>query len=280
MDALVSTIGQYVDFLILGAVALLIWSIPFTLHDPITRSWTFLLEKCFPAGAPHDRYSKFISVGLAGGLLFAIFYFSGYMLNAFGHYLLQDGHYAVIHESSFIYTPDNTQELRPKADLYRRTFGFGEKPSPAELESYRQDSIRQMRWQICDKVSYEEAFSGTLLKQLRMTRGGVAILFLLTILGVMALALNLYANRGRRWKQFAWPIGSLIVAGLVYWFVLMPMWRNAEHEAHGINWAVYPPGEKMTALPCTEEFQHAVRNNVMLSKQPSSKDDASSKKSK
>ncbi len=39
MDALVNSVTQYIDFLVLGAVALLIWSIPFTLHDPIVRWW-------------------------------------------------------------------------------------------------------------------------------------------------------------------------------------------------------------------------------------------------
>lgn len=287
MDALVSTVTQYIDFLILGAVALLVWSIPFTVHNPITRAWAFLLEKCFPqhGGPRKDRYSKFISVGLAGGLVFAIFYFSGYMLNSLGHYLLQDAHLAVIHESSLMYKlkpePDGKPAIKadkpaaepaplPISKLYLRTFGVG-KPTPEEIESYRQDSIRQMHWQICDKASYEEAFSGTLLKQLRMSRGGVGILVVLVFLSLIAVVLN---GRG---KRFAWPLGSIVGAIATFCLILL-MWRNAEIEAHGIGWAVYPPDPGMLALPCKPDFEYAVRNNRLV-KQPS-KEEESSKKDK
>jgi len=276
MDALVSTVTQYIDFLILGAVALLIWSIPFTIHNPITRAWAFLLAKCFPRERD-DRYSKFISVGLAGGLVFAIFYFSGYMLNSLGHYLLQDSHLAVIHESSLMYRGEIKPETKPaKAeavplhDLYWRTFGVG-KPGSHEMEAYRQDSIRQMRWQICDKASYEEAFSGTLLKQLRMSRGAVGILVVLVVLSFVAMWLN---GPG---KRFLWPVGSILGAVVAFWLVVL-LWRNAEIEAHGISWAVYRPDPGMLALPCTPEFEYAVRNHRLVKQPP--KEDESGKKDK
>jgi hypothetical protein len=271
MDALVNTVTQYIDFLILGAVALLIWSIPFTVHNPITRAWAFLLAKCFPRER-EDRYSKFISVGLAGGLVFAIFYFSGYMLNSLGHYLLQDSHLAVIHESSLMYrlkdAPDKPAAeaaLVPVRQLYLRTFGFG-KPGAEEVESYRQDSIRQMHWQICDKASYEEAFSGTLLKQLRMSRGAVGILIILVFLSFVAMRLN-----GPK-RRLLWPVGSILGAVVVFWLIVL-LWRNAEIEAHGIGWAVYPPDPGMLALPCKPDFEYAVRNNRLV-KQPSKEEES------
>lgn len=311
MDALVNSVTQYIDFLVLGAVALLIWSIPFTLHDPIVRWWNFLLEKCFPSAAQgnkekeRDRYSKFISVGLAGGLLFAIFYFSGYMLNAFGHAMLQSAHVGVIHESRFMYEGGNKDKLLPKSDLFVRPLPlFGKEADiPEEAETYRQDAIRQMHWQICDKASHDDVFGGTLVKQLRISRGAVAILMLLVPASLIALGINVYVNRKSRkknkdsndyenraafekwdripwWKRWGWPIGSLAVAVALYWCAFMPMWRNAEHEAHGINWAVFPYDKDLKTLPCKKEnFEHAVRNNAMLSNPPA-KDDPSTKKGK
>src|SRR5438045_439844 len=102
MEALVNNITQYIEFLVLGAVGMLALSIPITHRHPLTRGWRFLVEQVLPGKEP-DHYSRFIKVGLAGGLLFAIFYFAGHMLYSFGQNLLQPAHMAVVHESSLVF---------------------------------------------------------------------------------------------------------------------------------------------------------------------------------
>ena len=111
MDSLINALREYIDFLVVGAIGLLILSLPFAIHRPLSRGWHLVIDHRFPGEEGEEVYrvnkfirvrfaSKFIRVGFASGTLFAILYFSGYMLNGFGHQLLHTVHLRIIYESS------------------------------------------------------------------------------------------------------------------------------------------------------------------------------------
>jgi hypothetical protein len=268
MDTLVNTLSEYIDFLVLGAFGLLVLSLPFAEHRPLSRGWNFLIDKCLP-GPEVDHYSRIIRVSLGGGIVFVVFYFSGYMFNAFGHSLLHTAHMRVIRESADYFPPkpslagpDVTFFLRP-LHLYA--------PDQEEYMRYSEDTIRQARWEICDKASFDDVYSGPIRKQARLIRGAVAVLIVLTPLSLVGLLIGvLIPKRETRARHLWWSFGSLVAASILYWLVFMPMYWNTELDLHTTLWATFPPDDKMAdrltaALPCPEDaFKYAIRNNARV----------------
>ena len=77
MEALFTALAYYIDFLVLGAIALALFCAPFGLVKPLTDGWQFFSKLV------EDSHT-YIQAGLISGVFFAVFYFSGYFLNAVG----------------------------------------------------------------------------------------------------------------------------------------------------------------------------------------------------
>src|SRR5689334_11906898 len=98
MEALFNALSQYIDFLVLGAVACVVLCAPLGLR-PLTTGWRFLSELVKDSGT-------FIQIGLITGVLFALFYFSGYFLNAIGAAFIYPAHVSIVDTVATTFDPN------------------------------------------------------------------------------------------------------------------------------------------------------------------------------
>src|SRR5215469_4694916 len=90
MDALFSALSQYIDFLVLGVLALATLCVPFGMR-PLADGWRLLGTLLWERG-----YGTFVKTGLISGATFALLYFSGYLLNAVGTAFVYPAHVSII----------------------------------------------------------------------------------------------------------------------------------------------------------------------------------------
>jgi hypothetical protein len=162
MEAFFSTLAQYVDFLVLGFVAVPILTAPFD-FEPLLLGWSSLHH-----AAPDNNYFRHL---LIGGVFFAVSYFSGYALIAIGHQLVQDAHVQIVYEAQ---KPFDKDIAIPQPDWrfkLRAIPFFGVPLGPSEITAYRDDARYQVYWIICDNTSYENVLAGPTLKEQRLLIG-------------------------------------------------------------------------------------------------------------
>jgi hypothetical protein len=248
MDTLFSNLSQSIDFLVLGTVATLALSLPFGLKKPLTDGWTWLKSLVEHAHAT-------IQGGFITLVLFAAFYFSGYLLNAAGHALLHRAHFLVI-ETVATTDPSKTIE-----DQWV-PFGFWWRTIPIighfapletdEIADYWADATRQFYWDVCDKQSYDDLLGGGSLSELRLLRGAVGLTWILLAACVIALILD-----SKKYRY--WSLSTLATVVVLYSFLIIPSYWDVEYEVHSTIWAGLPRNlDKLTiekigqVLPCAK----------------------------
>jgi hypothetical protein len=236
MEALFNALSQYIDFLVMGAVAFAVLCAPFGLR-PLTSGWSFLDK----AVKSVEGGGTFVQVGLIAGMLFAIFYFSGYFLNAIGAAFLHPGHIGIIDTVATRFDPTQKDDtvLGLKPVFFKRVipvFGpFLSTPAESEMKNYRRDATRQIFWQVCDEKSAEEMLGGGILKELRLLRGGVGLTQILLLLCLAAP----FFNRGAE-HRWAWSLGTFAAAFCIYSLLIIPSYSHVEYDAHVTIWATFP----------------------------------------
>jgi hypothetical protein len=240
MEALFAALAQYIDYLVLGAVAFPVLCLPFGLMKPLRTAWARLSFRV-------RRSHTFIQAGLITGVLFSAFYFSGYLLNAVGHTFLRRAHYSVINSAA---TFDTKQKppfdfLGMRADFLVRSFPivgpFLWPPRESELKSYWDDAARQFYWDVCDPHSLDDMTEGGIIKELRLLRGLAGLTQILLAVCVVAWWLS---RRGQAYvpNQALWSKRTIVGAIILYEALIVPAYWDAEYEEHSTIWAAFPQG--------------------------------------
>lgn len=226
MEALFTALAHYIDFLVLGAIALALFCAPFGLVKPLTDGWQFFSKLV------EDSHT-YIQAGLISGVFFAVFYFSGYFLNAVGHAFLHRAHFSIIDTTAKLTTAKQTPENSlpkmfpgPSGIFYGRTIpivGIVLNPLEGdEVNSYWRDAERQVYWGICDWKSFDDMGGGPLTNQLRLLRGLVGLTQILVILCVIAFVLSFFQRYRYVENQIWWSLGTFGVALFLYFFAIVP----------------------------------------------------------
>lgn len=283
MDEALGTFTKYIDFFILGAVAFLAISAPFKPFQPLLKGWRFLLYQCLPEvvfreqrarsqsdrrtdaqDKPSDKSIHFVQVGLAAAFLFALFYFAGIAVNAFGHSRLDAAHMLVIAKSHELIR-NGTGSITAPLELYKRPLWALNDVKAEEKKAYVMDTKLQLRWSICDPTSYDSMNGGATIKHLRLIRGAIGTAFLVFIASCIALILALARKPGEgesRLVQAKWPFWSLVGSVFAYAWMLVPMYWNIELNTHTTIAAALPAlADSDYALPCERKtFEYAIRD--------------------
>lgn len=204
MEALFNALAQYIDFLVLGAVAIPALCLPFGLVKPLTAARDLLRSLL-------STRHKLIQIGVITGVVFAALYFSGYLLNALGHAFLHRAHFSVIDTAARFdpAKPDAAARVdpaKPNASVNKNSefiervvplIGpFLSSPDPDEIKSYWGDAKRQFYWDVCDPQSLDDMVGGGALKELRLLRGTVGLAQVLSAVCLLALLGCLVARVG------------------------------------------------------------------------------------
>lgn len=239
MDALFNALSEYIDFLVLGAVALAALCAPFGL-TPLAKGWIFLRRLL-------RRGNTAIQAGLIAGVLFALLYFSGYFLNAIGAAFVHRAHVGIV-DTVATFDPNESRDsiLGLKRVVFVRVVPvigpFLSNPGGLELKNYWRDARRQFFWQVCDQKSADEMLAGGLLKELRLLRGAIGLAQILIPLCLFVAFYNWRAARrddeGR--GRIAWPLGTLAVALGAYCLLIIPSYSVVEYDAHITIWSAFP----------------------------------------
>lgn len=253
MGALLEALSEYIDFLVLGAVALAALCAPFGLW-PLTKAWTYLgRPENDGSGAPEKDSGVSIRSGLIAGALFALLYFSGYFFNAIGATFVYPAHVSII-DSVASFDPDNkNSDTKLKPAVFERlkpVFGpFLSRPEQPELKNYWRDASRQIFWQVCDQKSADGMLAGGILKELRLLRGVIGltqILLPLCLLVVLWKFLAAWRNGdserrlARPLTTLAWPLVTFGAALLAYYLLIIPSYTLVEYDNHVTVWAAFP----------------------------------------
>ena len=240
MDALFDALSQYIDFLVLGAVAFAAVRLPFQFKKPLTEGWKWLRDDLV------GQSQTLTQVGLITGILFATFYFSGYLLNAIGISFLHRAHYSVI---DFAATAGEGQKAETSAADLEWNFvwrtvplvgAFIVPPRQSELDNYRRDASRQVYWDVCDPHSSDDMLGGGILKELRLLRGMVGLSQILFLACIMAFGLS-FTTFNYTEKQRHWSAITFAFTFILYALFIIPGYWDIEYEEHSTIWAVFPP---------------------------------------
>ncbi len=260
MGALLEALSEYIDFLVLGAVALAALCAPFGLR-PLAKGWTYLAtpEKD-GLGAPEKDSSISIRGGLIAGALFALLYFSGYLLNAIGATFVYPAHVGIVHTVATFNLNNESPDAGSKRVVFERlvpVFGpFRSRPEQPELRNYWRDASRQIFWQVCDQKSADSLLGGGILKELRLLRGAIGLTQILLPLCLLVALWNLLvvlwnllaawwngdSERRLVWSPstLAWPLGTFGAALGVYYLLIIPSYTLVEYDNHITVWAIFP----------------------------------------
>jgi hypothetical protein len=277
MEALFNALSQYIDYLVLGAVAFAALSAPFGLR-PLTNGWRELSLLVRDSNA-------FVQVGLISGVLFALFYFSGYLLNAIGDAFLYPAHISIIDtvatfdpnkkDDTFLgFKRDDTSFLRLPVVFQRVIPVFGPLlpgPTKDELKNYWRDANRQIFWEVCDKTSGDDLLLGSPIKKLRLLRGTIGLTQILLVICFFVFLLNIifllntifdFVLRTRHLRtdarfifiahkilsarlrhlasRLVWPLVTFATAFCIYVFLIIPSYSHEEYDLHLTIWAAFP----------------------------------------
>ena len=256
MGALLEALSEYIDFLVLGAIALAALCAPFG-PEPLMKGWTYLCEpeKAGP-GAPEKESSISIRGGLIAGALFALLYFSGYFLNAIGSTFVYPAHVGIV-DTVATFDPNNeSSDAGLKDVVFERlipVLGSFLRPKRSELKNYWRDATRQILWQVCDQKSADESLAGGVLKELRLLRGVIGLTQILLPLCLLVVLWNLLVawwNKHRvAWSPIAWPLGTFGAALAVYALLIIPSYTLVEYDAHVTIWATFPGSLEKDSKP-------------------------------
>lgn len=242
MGALLEALSGYIDFLVLGAVAVAALCAPFG-PRPFVTGWTYLTRS-------EKDSSLSIRSGLIVGALFALLYFSGYFLNAIGALFVYPAHVSIVDTVATRFDRDaiNDQILGLKPAFFRRTIPvagpFLSSPVQSELRNYWRDASRQIFWQVCDQKSADELLAGGILKELRLLRGVIGLAQILLPLCLFVIVWSLVAARRNDvrvgWPLIAWPLGTFGAALAVYVLLIIPSYTLVEYDNHVTVWTAFP----------------------------------------
>jgi hypothetical protein len=267
MGALLEALSEYIDFLVLGAVAVAALCAPFG-PSPLVKVWTYLgapekdgagAQEKDSTGTPEKDSNISIRVGLIAGALFALLYFSGYFLNAIGATFVYPAHVGIV-DTVASSDPNDSSNAELKPVVIKRLFPvfgpFRSRPQQSELKNYWRDASRQIFWQVCDQKSADSLLGGGILKELRLLRGAIGLTQILLPLCLLVALWNLpgvlrnllaawrNGDRGRRlvWplSGLAWPLGTFGAVLGAYYLLIIPSYTLVEYDNHITVWVTFP----------------------------------------
>ena len=255
MEALIHTLSEYIDCLVLGAVALAALSTPFGLR-PLADGWGYL------NGLVKDSGTS-VQGGLIAGVLVALLYFSGYLLSAVGASFIYPAHVSIV-DMVARFNPNETGDTSPglKPAFFQRVIPVVgpllSRPEGPELKNYWRDAKRQTFWQVCDQKSADELLGGSVLKELRLLRGVIGLAQILLPVSLICLFLARPLQDYRLWSLYTFAATLSI-----YTFLIIPSYSLIEYDTHVTIWVTFPAeldkdSDKITAdkdnmdqlLPC------------------------------
>ena len=234
MAELLNTLSQYIDFLVLGAFAFAALCAPFG-PTRFTKWWSLLSTRL------KSRETSVLA-SLIAGVLFALFYFSGYVLSAVGGAFLHPAHVSIVDAvATTRFDPseksDTVLGLKPVffAQVIPVIGPLLSTPAEPELKNYWRDATRQIFWEVCDQKSADDLLAGNALKELRLLRGIVGLTQILLPLCLLAYVLNRRFEHDR-----AWPLSTFFAALCIYSLLIIPSYSLVEYDTHITIWAAFP----------------------------------------
>jgi hypothetical protein len=228
MDELVKTLGQYVEFLILGALALGLLVVSANALAGRRRNDARKLALPDLVGKDHPN----VRLAVQAGVVFAVLFLAGFAINALGYWFLQPAHVHVIH-----YTAGNLAQESAPAGFVDPDAAFFARPlarrlREEQLRTYQEDAVRQMDWQMRHSESFN-AETASLLKYVRLLRGLVLLAFLFAVVSIVVFFWNIGGGPEKSAARTRW-LGYFAGAVLFYLLSMGMYWQFESNFHHGV----------------------------------------------
>ncbi len=232
MDELVKAAVSFLEYMILGALALGFIVVPWWKKKSRVEFLSFF-KKSHPA----------VPQAFAVTVLAALMYFIGVIINCATIWLFQPAHLEVIHRAQEFAGMTNSAKHNFSAttSFYIRPFPPRRTETPADYKSFTNDYALQVKWSEEPKSSYDKTLGG-LEKKLKLLRGAVLLLPIWAVLGVCAVVPR------KNWK---WLLLKFILCPAAYIFsylFLMNCLWTAEMEGH-TEVFLHSPSANSTSAP-------------------------------
>jgi hypothetical protein len=244
MDNVIQAIERYLEFLILGGLAIGLLAIPFgpRILKVWTAAWAAHVPPAVsgPAKLSDERPAPArLQTALQGGVLFGVTFMLGFLISDLGAWALQPSHLEVISRTqTFVCTRESAlNPLDPNPGFWLTPLHHFGRLEPNLYDALRWDDQRQQYWQIYKTASYNDAL-GSSMKQIRFVRG-LVFLSLSAALVLLLVAIARGAKRIRSWRVCLLG-GALSLSAYV---VLMGAYWTIEANVHRQVWAAKFFGE-------------------------------------
>jgi hypothetical protein len=230
MDELVKSVVLYLEFMVLGAAAVLIAGAPFV--DRFVTAWRSLVDAAIRI--EENASSSWVRRSLECAFFMGTLFLIGVAVNSATYWILQPAHIHVIHAvGAHSRDPKARPPIHPDRMFFLRPLPTHWTLEEVYYDVYAEDSKRQMQWMKENKASNDSSLDST-EKQIRLIRGLVLATPVLGILGVLSAVWT--AIREKQWERgVGRGITYAFVAVVLYLFLMTSYW-SLEVYFHRMVW--------------------------------------------
>jgi hypothetical protein len=239
MAELAALLDRYVELLIMGGVSLVLLTALLSIHQVVDWQGIFRAiawddiqpnsKEATPqttAGATAPKKAAIFPI-VKWGVILAVMYLTGFVLNVAGVWILKPAHVEVISEVYEYLNNDEKNGLSPQIgppiSFFAAPLPFFRSRGVKSFNAYKQDNDAQGEWQLCSRQSYNDALE-PLIKQNRLLRGFIALSILVVILSICVGATKFYKSPSKRNAYLMFGPSAVALAAYVfsmglYWHV-------------------------------------------------------------